>query len=134
MEKHLAPINGMTVNAIEIPTTTEQSCGALRVKTEHKLRIAGADQSSMSRWGIGAVPRGQSARQVDGGPLVPGPWAYLFQLASVIDNYGGSGAESARERAAGLQHDAKPGDVVRIDGNEYTIHVCSRGYASLVQS
>ena len=112
-------------------TTYHNGATHTQIRTEHKLVIRGAHQSSMNRWGVFAVPRGESGRQVDGGPLVPGPWAGLFQLAGVIDNHGGSAAESARDRAAGLEHPVAAGDVVVIDGCSYTVRVDRCGYASL---
>ncbi len=41
------------------------------VRTDHILSIAG------KRYGVGGVPRGAKARQIQDGPLVPGPWAYV---------------------------------------------------------
>jgi hypothetical protein len=44
---------------------------------------------------IVVVPEGKAERQVYQGPLVPGPWAFCVQHATVIDNFGGSGREAA---------------------------------------
>lgn len=59
---------------------------------------------------IGGVSEGQSARQVDHGPKVPGPWAYAVLHAGVIDNEGGS----AREIETALRIDL--GEIFSIEG------------------
>lgn len=102
------------------------------VRTDHVIRVKGARATSSGRYRMGGVPRGASGRQVDGGPLVPGPWAYVYELPSVIDNHGGTGAESARMRSAGTEHDLVPGDVVRFDDREYKIALDARGFVQLV--
>jgi len=102
------------------------------VRTDHVIRVKGARATSSGRYRVGGVPRGASGRQVDGGPLVPGPWAYVYELAGVIDNHGGTGAESACMRAAGTEHDLVRGDVIRFDDREYKITVDTRGYVQLV--
>jgi hypothetical protein len=102
------------------------------VRTDHVIRVKGARPTSSGRYRVGGVPRGVSGRQIDGGPLVPGPWAYVYELASVIDNHGGTGAESARMRASGTEHDLVPGDVIRFDDCEYKIAVDARGFVQLV--
>lgn len=101
------------------------------MRTDHVIRVAGARATSSGRYRIGGVPRGGSGRQVDGGPLVPGPWAYVYELAGVIDNHGGTGAEAARKHAAGMEHDLVPGDVIRFDDCEYKIRLDARGFVRL---
>ena len=102
------------------------------VRTDHVICVKGARATSSGRYRVGGVPRGVSGRQVDGGPLVPGPWAFVYELASVIDNHGGTGAEAARMRAAGTEHDLVPGDVIRFDDREYKIAIDPRGFVQLV--
>lgn len=70
---------------------------------------------------VGYISAGELARKVSFGPMVPGPWAYAFPLASVIDNHGGTGADIARERSAGTVVYAALGDVVSVEGLEYVI-------------
>ena len=101
------------------------------MRTDHVIRVAGARATSSGRYRVGGVPRGVSRRQVDGGPLVPGPWAYVYELAGVIDNHGGTGAESALNRAAGTEHDLRSGDVIRFDEHEYKITLDARGFVRL---
>jgi hypothetical protein len=101
------------------------------VRTDHVIRVAGARATSGGRYRVGGVPRGSSGRRVDGGPLVEGPWAYVYELAGVIDNHGGTGAESARMRAEGTEHDLVPGDVIRFDDREYKIALDARGFVFL---
>jgi hypothetical protein len=104
---------------------------AYSVRTDHVICVAGAQASSSGRYRVGGVPRGASGRKVDGGPLVPGPWAYVYELAGMIDNHGGTGAESDRMRAAGTEHDLVPGDVIRFDDCEYKIALDARRYVIL---
>lgn len=107
--------------AIVIPMTTQNHGGGwVSLRTDHVLQIAGA---RCRRWGVGAVPRGSEGRQVDGGPMVPGPWAYVYALSTVIDNYGGTAAESERKLAAGTEHRVAAGDLVEIDGVIYRIEI-----------
>jgi hypothetical protein len=70
---------------------------------------------------VGYVPRGCEARQIDGGPVVPGPWAFTYGCVAVIDNYGGSRAEIDGEEANGGVIRAKVGDRLVIDGVAYRI-------------
>jgi len=86
--------------------------------TEHVLRVT---NWTFSRFHIGAVPAGQSDRQAANGPLVDGPWAYAYGAAVVLNNQGGSGAESERKLAEGTEHLVALGDHVIIDGIEYKI-------------
>lgn len=74
-----------------------------------------------SGYAIGFVPAGQQARKVYKGPLVPGPWAYAFACATVIDNYGGSKREREDAEAKGLVIRAELGDMLRIDGSVFKI-------------
>lgn len=75
------------------------------------------------RFGVGAVPSGQSARQVDRGPLVEGPWAYTFPLCTVIaaDPDQGTFGDMRRLREAGKVHEVQDGDRVTIDGVVYEV-------------
>lgn len=70
---------------------------------------------------VGFIPPGSSAVQVDGGPLVPGPWCYAYGISSVIDSHGGTRGELKQARAAGLVVEAVLGDVVDVCGYEYRI-------------
>lgn len=67
-------------------------------------------------FGIGVVPSGSEGRQEHGGPMVEGPWGYLYGRAGVIDNYGGTAAEHAKLRERGLVIDeVADGDVLVFD-------------------
>jgi hypothetical protein len=119
-------IAGREVCQLPVTRRDERTVG-----TDHVIRVKGARATSSGRYRVGGVPRGASGRQVDGGPLVPGPWAYVYELAGVIDNHGGTGAESARMRAAGTEHDLVPGDVIRFDDREYKIALDGQGFVTL---
>lgn len=79
------------------------------------------------RFGIGAVPRGFSGRKVTDGPLVPGPWAYTYGLATVIDNYP---ERRAAERARDIE--VMDEDKLEIDGVWYKVHCTRFGYVDLL--
>lgn len=84
------------------------------------------------RLGIGYVPPTAAARRTTGGELVPGPWVYTYPLASIIDNYGGTAAESARKLAEGTEYEAKVGDLFEVDGRVYELTDTKRfGYPEL---
>lgn len=81
--------------------------------SQHVLNVSGARKRDRNgRFGLGFVAPGQEARKVFQGPLEPGPWAYTFQHCTVIDNFGGTAAESRTLKACGLEHDVKVGEVV----------------------
>jgi hypothetical protein len=70
---------------------------------------------------FGYVSAAGTCRHIAQGPMLPGPYAFLVALPSVIDQHGGSGAEATRNRAAGLEFDASVGDFVEIDGHAWAI-------------
>jgi len=80
---------------------------------EHTLRDT---SSTFDRYGLGLVPAGVAARQVTNGPFVEGPWAYAYRLAGVLDNRGGSRAESDRRVADGKETLFEMGDRLVIGG------------------
>ena len=90
------------------------------LRTDHVLAVD-SGHGFFWRHAVGAVPRGAEARRVFQGPMVPGPWAYTFGKCQVIDNYGGSGAEAARNREAGIEHTITEGQRVVIDGVVYRV-------------
>lgn len=110
---------------IEISTHREGN----RLRSDHVLAAGQllAPDYPRFRHGIVAIPVGERARQEHGGPLVPGPWAATYGLASCIDNHGGTGAEARRKREAGLEHTVRAGSLVRIDGVVYVVADASRG-------
>ena len=85
---------------------------------------------SYSRNKISWTPADGCSRREFQGPILPGPYAAPFGLATVIDNYGGTGAEIRRNEAAGLEHLVEEGDLVRIDGYTHTVRI-SGGYLYL---
>ena len=83
-------------------------------------------------YAIGIVDVGESARQEQGGPLVDGPWGYVFGLASVIDNAGGTGREHDDARDAGRWLDeVADGDVLVVDERRYRVDVGRLGRVRL---
>lgn len=90
-------------------------------KTDHVLVLS----RSLKRFGIGGVPAGHVGRQVTQGPLVPGPWAFTFGLASVIaaNPEHGTYGEIKRNLAAGREHTVEEGDRIVFDGVTYEVQV-----------
>ena len=77
------------------------------------------------RFGICFVAEDQEARQEFEGPLVPGPWAQTFGLATAIcsDPSLNSSAESARNIAAGTEAIVADGDLIQIDQHLFRIEI-----------
>ena len=107
-----------TTRKISIPMVPDPGREGRGLRTEHVIHVG-----NYRRYGIGAVPRGASARKEQGGPMVPGPWAYVYGLSSVIDNHGGTGAERQRKLAEGTEHDVAEGDRLEIDGMTYALRI-----------
>lgn len=84
---------------------------------DNRLFVEGYTMS----FGIGYVADGAQARQVMAGPLVPGPWAYVYGQGTVIDNHGGSKRDIDRQRSEGKLVEARIGDTLMIGGHEYRI-------------
>ena len=82
------------------------------------LQIAG----TYYRHRIGTVKRGDEARQVDGGDMVPGPWAYAFGLCTVISNPPTKPDPSI---------DVDDGDVLILDGDRYRVRIDRRQWIEL---
>ena len=115
---------------IGIETKRDRVLDAL--KTDHVLKVEydGHRGTPLSkRFGIGMVPAGCEGRQVDFGPVVPGPWAYTFGLGTCICSNPGMGthAESQRKLAAKTEHVVEDGDVLAMGGAIFTVKIKSSG-------
>lgn len=89
------------------------------VTNESRILIAGSPTA-----GFGMLYQDETGtcRREHGKDPVPGPYAVAFGLAGAIDNYGGTGAEIAREDAAGHVIRAEIGDtLVTPDGHRFLI-------------
>lgn len=107
--------------------------GNLNLPQGERVEIVGGDAIA---YFIFAVPRGAAMRRQQGGPEVPGPWADVSGLATVID---GTRAQQPSLRLV-------PGDVLTIDGERYTVALSDgmggkgtrgwirRGYPILIHS
>lgn len=74
------------------------------------------------RCGVGTCKRGEEARQEFEGPLVPGPWAYAYELCTMI----------ASSRVAHTPCiEVADGDVIALDGIEYRVRAYRRDYIAL---
>lgn len=89
------------------------------------------NRSTSERYRIGFVGPEQSGRKETGGPMVPGPWAFAYGLCVVINNRGGSGAESARRLAEGNEIEFDFGDVFEIEGVQFCANVAHNGNLEL---
>lgn len=117
----------MTIDLRNQPTTDKGYAVVVNVR----LVIAGSENKS-SGYSLGVIPTGRSGRQVFGGPMVAGPWAFASGNATVIDNHGGTGRERDTERAEGRLIECSAGDVLVIaDDLSVTISVDRRGYPHL---
>lgn len=84
-----------------------------------KITLAVCQNGRVTRFGLGAIRPGESGVRVCGGPRVPGPWAFAFELATVFDRRGGSAADHRERVARGLEYMIETGDVVVINGDRY---------------
>lgn len=93
------------------------------------------EKGTYHRYKIGGCPKGESGRKETGGPEFPGPWHYIFGLATVIalDPNAGTGAEMARARKAGLVHELSPGEKIQIDEQKYIFQKSWNGVMELVE-
>lgn len=127
-----------------IPTTPSQyataSLGSLAAR--HKghfesdaiVLIEGATrEGGPGGWGVGGWGIEGEGRLVHEGPMVKGPIAFLFGLASVIDRSGGTGRINSKAEAEGRLFRVKAGDDLVIDGVTYRLSLDKRGYPSLTQ-
>jgi len=71
---------------------------------------------------IAVIRRGDEGRQVDGGPMVPGPWAFAFGLCTVLSD-------------TPIDHDpildVEDGDLLVIEGDTYKLTIIRREWAEL---
>ena len=74
-------------------------------------------------FGVGAIPRGGEGRKVDGGPLVPGPWAFAYGLATCLmsDAYAEQKARDEADRQGAIE--VEQGSKLLIDGVWYRVDV-----------
>lgn len=84
-------------------------------------------------FGLGFVPEGFQARQFQGGPLVPGPWAYAYPKAGVIDNFGGTGAELERAKSENRLYEVAVGDYLEINGVRFEVRAAPNRNIKLVK-
>lgn len=93
-------------------------------KIDHVLALATGGPLP-KRYGIAYVPPGASGRQVNQGPLVPGPWACTFELGVTLaaDRSQSTGAVRRRQLAEGIEHDVTGGEQVLIDGHTFEVEV-----------
>lgn len=121
----------MTATITEIPMALEDPSeyGDPKyrgMKTDHVLVTPNG-----TRKGVGAVPAGSHGRKVMHGELIPGPWAYTYGLATVLDNHGGTGAEMRRLAAEDKVHHVEDGTRLHIDGVLYRVEVVRHDYITL---
>lgn len=82
-------------------------------------RVEGVDSAyGPGGFGVGTVGPNDQGRRETGGPIVAGPWGYLYGRASVIDQHGGTGAEWRKADDEGRWIDVlRDGDVLVIGDN-----------------
>lgn len=76
---------------------------------------------AVERFTVWYVGRRGRVQVGTGGPLAPGPWAALIPQATCISTSGGTAAEAERNREAGTEFDAAPGDRLLLGGVEFEI-------------
>ncbi len=116
----------MTRHVIEIERSSYgkghyDSNAILKIKTPRERHFAPGG------WSIGGWDKTAEGRVVDHGPLVPGPYAFVFGLAGVIDasRRGGTFGEHSRAKEAGRYFEVEDGDTLEIAGETYVMHAGS---------
>ena len=100
-------------------------------KSPAVIRIAGSSRSGgPGGWAVGGWNSKGEGRTVFQGDLVQGPCAYIYGLAAVLDNSGGTRSEHGGKAAEGLLFDAADGDTLVLDGQEFVLGL-SQGYPKL---
>jgi hypothetical protein len=99
---------------ITIPTVLTRSAAGREnhIDSNHVLRIGN------TRYGLGGWTAEGTGRIVYQGPMVKGPYVFVFGLATVIASNPslGTGAERQRNLLAGTEHDVAEGDEVEFTG------------------
>lgn len=103
---------------VTIPTRYENEAGE-KLDSSNVLRVYSKFARDIVRMKIGYITAQGSARKVQDGPLVPGPWAYTYPLSSAItaDPRHSTAAESERLTSAGVEWQVKVGDLFVMDGH-----------------
>lgn len=76
-----------------------------------------------NRFGVGYVSEGESGVQHDGGPQVPGPWAFAYELSNMLTNDPIEVKVARQQDELSRTEYVAKGDKVRIDGNVYEVEV-----------
>lgn len=103
----------MTATPVKIAFAESVICGARR--SVNVLRTIHPGHDFHIRFGIGLD--------------VANEMPFTFRLVDVIDNYGGSGAESDELRAEGVEFDVAAGDVVEANERLYRVGVLGDRFA-----
>jgi hypothetical protein len=85
-----------------------------RWTTNFVLYVPRGYRTGSDRWGIGYSDDTSIWNQGPGLPRKAGRSAFLYELPSVIDNYGGTAAERQRNLEDGVEETAAVGDVVLL--------------------
>jgi hypothetical protein len=99
----------------KITTTETTYAGESGHFTSEMVATVVRKDGTWARFGLGGWTAAAKGRLETGGPMVAGPYAYGFGLASCIDNHGGTAAERQRKLAAGTEFDVAEGDILEFD-------------------
>lgn len=117
-------MNTATTTTTDLPFIFDAATKTVtfRVTRDHVLTVD-TGRGYYASFGVGHIARGDAARQETGGALVPGPWAYAYELATAIDDHGVEAAERLRRRQRGLEIEAFDGMRIEIDCEVYTCRI-----------
>lgn len=113
---------------IQIPTQPSDRPGHYKGAGTHRDGVVVTVEGEGGRLGLGGWTVEGEGRLEQGGPMVRGPVAYLFPLATVLaDNPEmSSGADMRRSRAAGRHFALRAGDLVEIAGTVFRVTIPPR--------
>ena len=120
-----------STNPTHIPTTSQRNEPGFYKSPATVIIEGGSRAGGPAGWRIGGWNVHAKARTEFQGPMVQGPVAYCFGIASVIDNHGGTKREREEADAKGLLIRVSDGDLLEIDGVEYKLTLNPRGYPKL---
>lgn len=127
-ESDLAYVLQLLLSVMDIPeitVTNRGSCGS----ADDIIRVSGNDLHKMrSKYcTIGGVLEGQQGRKKFDGPMIPGPWFWINEMATVMSvrRDMGTHADINRAKEAGKFHRAYLGGYLLINGTLHKIKLAN---------
>jgi hypothetical protein len=124
---------------IRIPTVdSHYDNEAGHYKSDHVLSVKTTvyrGTQLYARMGLGGWTKKAEGRIVYEGPMVKGPYAFTYGLASVLaaNPKHGTGYESEQMKKAGTEHEVEEGDFIVMAGTTYIVHITRCGIDAWIE-